>query len=323
SLNGQRQFLLQLRDRRAAGGTNKNGVHLTSSFAGQNRRDGLQQKGCIGPEGLVLDVIDIEFDLAGKVNFAATADLPDTRDAGQRRESAIIRQRVTLHFPRQRRARSDQRHVADQHIVKLRQFVQGELPQPAAYFRDARIVLDFERDALGMLVPRDERGQARLGIETHRADFVHLEFPAEAANPGLGKKDRTAILKFHQQADEQQQGTDQEQHEQAGRKVNASLQYSSAVQPAAPVEAMPGQLQLQEIMTRATPCPGIVAHQRGSNVRLRERPGRNAFHRLFADSWTRNRSWRVIEIRTVSPRIFKFHKWHFNRRMRSWLSQWG
>jgi hypothetical protein len=66
-------------------------------------------------------VIDVEFDLAIEWQIGATADLPhagQSRLAGQ--PPALLRT-IARDLVWQRRARSDQRHLAQQHVQQLRQ----------------------------------------------------------------------------------------------------------------------------------------------------------------------------------------------------------
>src|SRR5438270_13960635 len=88
----------------------------------------------VHPKGLGFDIVDVELHLAGEINLAATADLPDAGDAGSDGEPAAMGGRIFCDFARNRRPWSDQRHIADEDIVELRQLVQGELAQPFTAF---------------------------------------------------------------------------------------------------------------------------------------------------------------------------------------------
>src|SRR6185503_7912899 len=96
---------------------------LARAFAGENGRNRFRQDFNVHPEALTLDVIDIELDLPRKINLGAAADLPDARDARLYRQSPAMCQRVLRNLPRQWRARSDQRHISLEDVIKLRQFI--------------------------------------------------------------------------------------------------------------------------------------------------------------------------------------------------------
>src|SRR5579859_151073 len=78
------------------------------SFARQDRRHGLEQDFKIGGKAPGFNILHVELHLAGKINVAASADLPKTGDAGQDGQPAPVGERIKRHLPRQRRARTDQ-----------------------------------------------------------------------------------------------------------------------------------------------------------------------------------------------------------------------
>src|SRR5947207_10243882 len=143
------------------------------------------------------DVLHIEQDLAGKINFTPSADLPEAGNAGLDEQSAAIRQAVESDFARHGRARSDEGHIADQNIVELRQLIEGKLPQPLADFGNAGIIGDFESDSLSVLVSSQQRGQPLLGIQAHRAELVHLELASKSAYTGLREQNQAHILTYY------------------------------------------------------------------------------------------------------------------------------
>src|SRR3989442_1131318 len=82
--------------------------------------------------------------MAGEINFAAPADLPDARDARFDREPPAMGWRIFCHFARDRRPWPYQGHIANQDIVELRQFIQRELAQPFADLGNAGIIFELE-----------------------------------------------------------------------------------------------------------------------------------------------------------------------------------
>src|SRR5215468_1738663 len=111
----------------------------------------------------MFDVLDIQPDLAAEVDFAPAADLPETRNPGLDRESASMGGRVLDDFAGDRWPRSDQRHVADEDVEELGQFVQGEFAQPFSDASDAWIVLQFESDPFPVAVLFQQLRQALFG----------------------------------------------------------------------------------------------------------------------------------------------------------------
>src|SRR5437899_3073676 len=123
-----------------------------SSPSRKHRRDGAKQYLQVFPEGLAFDVNNIQPNLAGKVDFAAAANLPDAGNARPGSESTTIRQRIPGNFAWHRRSRSNQRHVPNEHVVELRQFIEGESSQPLAHARNPGVILELEGNALFVLV---------------------------------------------------------------------------------------------------------------------------------------------------------------------------
>src|SRR5260370_37481824 len=68
------------------------------SFSGQNRRHGFGQYFNVKDETLGFDILHVEFHLAGKINLAASADLPETSDAGFCDQAAAVGEGETRHF---------------------------------------------------------------------------------------------------------------------------------------------------------------------------------------------------------------------------------
>src|SRR6185369_7364252 len=77
---------------------------LAGSFAGQHRRDGPDQDLHVSKQALLLDVLHIEVDLPGEIDFRPAADLPEAGDAGFDGEAPAIGQRVQRHLAGNRRA---------------------------------------------------------------------------------------------------------------------------------------------------------------------------------------------------------------------------
>ncbi len=81
---------------------------------------------------------------------------------------------VAGHFLGDGRARTDQAHVALEHVPELRQLVEGELAQQAANGRDPRIGLGLE-DRAGHLVEVGDVAAALVRVLDHRPELVEHE----------------------------------------------------------------------------------------------------------------------------------------------------
>src|SRR5262245_62913259 len=107
---------------------------------------------------------------------------------------------VLLDLVRQRRARTDQRHVAAKRVDELRQLVEARLAQDAADRRYPGVVRNLEqgRGAGGLLLTAalDERVDViamnrLIRVRVHRPEFQHGERPAVLPHASLTKEDRT------------------------------------------------------------------------------------------------------------------------------------
>src|SRR4051795_4602425 len=77
---------------------------------------------------------------------------------------------VLAHYPRILGAWADERHLAPEHVVELRQFINFESAQKRAEAEDAR-------------VPRAaDRARPRALLRVHRAELVHDEHLATEAD---------------------------------------------------------------------------------------------------------------------------------------------
>src|SRR6266851_2591077 len=77
----------------------------TGPLSRQHRGHGLRQDFYIEPKALVFDVFHVEIHLAGEIDLAAPANLPETGEARFDQQAAAIGQSVALHLARHGRAR--------------------------------------------------------------------------------------------------------------------------------------------------------------------------------------------------------------------------
>src|SRR3954451_10519568 len=94
---------------------------LGGAAAAQHRRNRAQQDLQIEPWRPVVDVLQVELHPAVEVDLVAAADLPETRQSRLHRQPPPMPPVVRRHFLRNWRPRTDEAHVALEHIPELRQ----------------------------------------------------------------------------------------------------------------------------------------------------------------------------------------------------------
>jgi hypothetical protein len=104
-----------------------------------------------------------------------------------------------------RRARTDEAHVALDHVPQLRELVEAGLPEQRAELVDPRVALDLERRALD-LVEMGELGLPLLGVRDHRAELVELEAPTVEPEARLDEQSRAGGGQPHRSGDPHEQG---------------------------------------------------------------------------------------------------------------------
>src|SRR5579885_3652066 len=133
--------------------------------------------------------------------MVTAADLPESGDAGNRFEPAMVPRFIQLGFIRERRSRPYQAHLAPDDVDELRQFVQAEAAQDSSRARDAGVVGQFVKRRPpfpilpGFLNPFSDVPSMRgvVGIGAHRAKFQHLEMLSAYSHSRLPKQDWTSI----------------------------------------------------------------------------------------------------------------------------------
>src|SRR6185437_7834235 len=97
---------------------------LARAFAGENGGNRSRQNFHVDPEPLAFDVIHIKLDLSGKIYFGAAADLPDAGNAWFHGQPTAMCEGVFGNLARQGWAGTHEGHLALEHIVELRQFIE-------------------------------------------------------------------------------------------------------------------------------------------------------------------------------------------------------
>src|SRR4051794_37343605 len=92
--------------------------------AAEERERRLREDLQVEPRGPVLHVPDVELDAVGPGKRRASVDLRPAGDPRPNLEAAALARRVSLDLVAQRRARTDDAHLAAQHVPQLRQLVE-------------------------------------------------------------------------------------------------------------------------------------------------------------------------------------------------------
>ena len=175
---------------------------LTAPLPGKNDFHCSEKKPDIGPEGPVVDVIQIEANnLVEIVDGVAAADLPKAGDPRLDADAAAVPVLVLFDFRRRRWAGADQAHLAPEHIPELGQFVETRLAQEMPDRDDAGIVLDLENGPLHLILVH-QLLLARLGVDIHGTEFPAFEDATVHADPVLAEKNRAGIVALDGKGDE-------------------------------------------------------------------------------------------------------------------------
>src|SRR2546430_8223365 len=101
--------------------------------------DRLTENAHVKPQIPVLDVLNIQCDVAFKRRITTGRNLPQSGNSGDEIESPQMLEFVLADVINRVRARTDQAHVAEQHIPQLGKFVQAVAPQESSQLRDSRV----------------------------------------------------------------------------------------------------------------------------------------------------------------------------------------
>ena len=138
------------------------------------------------------DVVGLQPDHLLEIgNGISSVHLPRTGDSWLHVETGVVVLLVQIHFARQRRPRTYQRHLATKPFHKLGQLIQARPSEEVAEPRHPGIVLDLEEPAVAVQALRREIVQQRLGIMYHTAKLGDLEQFSAQPHPGLAKEDRS------------------------------------------------------------------------------------------------------------------------------------
>src|SRR5579863_5473226 len=147
---------------------------ILTPFGAEYRRNRLEENLKIESDAPVLDVFKIQ----GHVGFPGGAvtcgNLPKPGEAGSDVETAQIFQRVSGIVIDRMGPRSDDTHLASEHIPKLRKLVEAGATQPSPETGDARVFLKLKEGAFA-LVFCAKLFLTRVCVNTHGSEFEATE----------------------------------------------------------------------------------------------------------------------------------------------------
>ena len=210
-------------------------AHLARPLAVEHRDCCLRYHPQVRREGALLDVGEVHGDHVVERRVAAAPHLPVAGEAGLHGQAAHGALVVLGDLGGQRRARADAGELACEAVEELRELVDRVLADELPDARDARVVLDLEERAVG-LVQVGELRQALVGVLVHGAELVHVEgadlpVATDAADALLGVQGVARALETD--GDAQDDRGDQEQGDSGEREGDVEGALDEAVGEAA------------------------------------------------------------------------------------------
>ena len=120
------------------------------------------------------------------------------------------------------RARADEAHLAAQDVQHLRDLVEREAAQERPDARDARVVLDLEERALGLVATLELR-LLGLGVGAHRPELDHPELLLVQADSAVAVEDRPARVELDRERDQGPEREADDRDQRADDEVEAAL----------------------------------------------------------------------------------------------------
>ena len=179
---------------------------LVRAVALEHDLERLQDELEVVPElAIATDIVVVEAHLTFERDVAAATDLPNAGKARRHGEAHAVPRLVFGHFRRNRRARSDNGHIAFENVDELRQFIEAELAENVSKRVNTRVVLHLEGLAASLVLGH-EFFSAFFGVNVHAAELVHGEQRAVLANASLLEDDRALrVADFDGERTEQQE----------------------------------------------------------------------------------------------------------------------
>ena len=196
----------------------------------EDRRRRLPENLQVESEGPILDITQIQPDRFIPRQVRPPADLPQAGHA--RLDHKPPPHVIAVHgrLRRQRRPRSDQRHVPEQHVEQLGKFIQRPAAQPGACLRHPRVPAHLE-ECPGPLVAGRKLCLPLFCVHHHGPELPQREGAAILPDPGLPEEDGPMIGELDGERDDDEQG---DQHDQ--RRHGRCLVEHCLENPLAPAE---------------------------------------------------------------------------------------
>src|SRR5579872_6195219 len=210
---------------------------------------------------MAVDIFDVHLHLTLKGHIGTAAHLPDARQTRANAQTAAMGQGVVLHFARQGRTRTNQGHLSTQHTPQLRKLIQTEPPDESPDPSYPRVPLDFERDAISMVIAIDQSFDQAVGAHHHRTKFWKVKQLSPHAHPFLPEEHGTAIGQLDGCGNEKQQRTRENEQSYGEGEVQTALRH--------PVRALAGCVK-GPFPPAARPAP--IACGRFGNAPVMARP---------------------------------------------------
>src|SRR6185503_1027506 len=184
-------------------------------------RDGPEQDLDVRPERPVDDVEVVERDHVLERDTGAE-DLPRAGHTRRQVETAAVPAGHLLVLVDDERARTDQAHLAAQHVDELRELVERRPPQEPPDARDPRVVGDLEKAA--RLVAVEQLDLALLGVAAHGPELDDPEAGVAATDACLPEEDVPRGAALDEEGDRREQRGEREERGASDRNVEAALE---------------------------------------------------------------------------------------------------
>src|SRR5450759_59546 len=172
-----------------------------------------EQDAHVQPEGPLLNILPIEIDDILEIqHLAPSAHLPEpcyARLGIQPPEMVVL---VLLEVGFEERPGTNERHLADQDIEKLRKLVQAPSPQKFAEPRRSRVVPDLEEAGIAGVIQMRQLLFLEVRALAHRPELDHPETLSSEPSPLLEEERRACGVQEYGERDEKENR--REQHQQ-------------------------------------------------------------------------------------------------------------
>src|SRR5580704_11463596 len=121
----------------------------------------------------------------------ASRNLPEASDAGAHLAPLLAQLGIGIEHVQHERARTDQAHLAHDHVKQLRQLVNAGLAQEAANASNARIILRLEQNALRLQLLQLGNVDQVLLLQVHGAELPAHEVSSPAPPTLLPEEGRS------------------------------------------------------------------------------------------------------------------------------------